>query len=161
MTAAVIRWAIKIYVVWGLFYCSCLFCFRIWAVWLNTISMAIQRKRLKLIAPSALRYIHAFVYTCTSTHRKHTHTHTWNTRALEFELNDSLLWEKQSDGERGGLQQLISPDAQLLREKRKKASSSINTQGISLIRITGSISSCTYRCTVHSARGRIEDERVM
>lgn len=31
-----------------------------------------------------------------------------------------MLWEKQSNGKRGGLKQLISPDAQLLREKRRK-----------------------------------------
>lgn len=47
-------------------------------------------------------------------------------------MNDSLLWEKQSDGERGGLQQLISPDAQLLRGKRRKpAAQSIHKESAS------------------------------
>lgn len=43
-----------------------------------------------------------------------------------------MLWEKQSDGERGGLQQLISPDSQLLSEKRRKpAAQSINKESAS------------------------------
>lgn len=65
------------------------------------------------------------LYSCFCTH---THTHI----ALKSELNDSLLWEKQSAGERGGLQQLISPDAQLLREKRRKpAAQSIHEESAS------------------------------
>lgn len=77
-----------------------------------TRSVAAQRKRQKLIAPSALRkllllYTHARTHTSERT-RGNAHTQT------EFDLDNYLLWEKWSSSERGGLQQLMSPDAVFL-----------------------------------------------
>lgn len=94
-------------------------CFVFVSEWLDpcTISAAIQRKRLKLIAPSALRYIHAFVHRSTETHAQRARAHTHTRMHWSFKSNDSSLWEEQNDG---GLQQLISPDAQLLRDRRRK-----------------------------------------
>lgn len=85
-------------------------------------SVMIQRERLKLIAPTAMQ-----LYICA-----HTLTHT-HTQAPQFALKDALLWEDWS--ERGGLQQTVSPEAALLRERQKKDNSSINSRGISLIRV--------------------------
>lgn len=156
MTAAVLRWAIKIYVVWGLFYCLHLFCFHIWVVWLNMISIAIQRKRLTLIAPSAL------LYSCFCTHMHmlvqmltHTHTHTSTQKQAHMKHMSTEVWvelflalgEMERWWKRWPTAANQSRFTTSHREK-KKASSSINKQGISLIRTTGSISSCIRCCAV-------------
>lgn len=102
------------------------------ADWLNHTVGSSTEKKTEVNCSQCSALAPALVHTRTDTFKR------TQTLTPMFELVDSLLWDKWSDGARGGLH---------------------DTKRIGPVRMTDSTSSCTHCSTAHTSCGKTEKER--